>query len=180
MVASTTLSLFAVSDHTNSFIVPDLQGWVNTSFLITVVNVSAAIVGDLGPGQMLIHPMPSVASNTFNVIRWTAPATGNYNFGASWFRVSASGDGVDSHVVLNGVSIFDTIVGPASTVTESQMLNLTAGNTLDFVLGPGASGLNDDDSTIFNATITLVPEPSSVFLAAIAVPFLFRRQRNPK
>ncbi|RYD32502.1 MAG: PEP-CTERM sorting domain-containing protein, partial [Verrucomicrobiaceae bacterium] len=50
--------------------------------------------------------------------------------------------------------------------------------TIDFVVGPGASGNRENDSTVFDATITLVPEPSSTLLIAAALPLCFLRRRS--
>ena len=183
IVASTSLSLFGAGDHTNALhgnpTLEDFEGWQYDTLLISVVNISGSSQFGYAPGEMLIHPLTDASANTFNVIRWTAPATGTYDILAKWRTPDAGGiyDGVDSHLVLNGVSIFDATVGSSETST-SQNLVLTAGDTLDFVVGPGASGQNGNDSTVFSAEITLVPEPSSVFLAAAAIPLLMRRRRS--
>ncbi|RYD42628.1 MAG: PEP-CTERM sorting domain-containing protein, partial [Verrucomicrobiaceae bacterium] len=96
--------------------------------------------------------------------------------------VNATNDGVDAHVIHNNgvtlTSLFDTLVSPGQTVSDSSAITLTAGQTIDFVVGPGNSGVNDNDSTIFNATITLVPEPSTTLLLGAAVPLCFLRRRN--
>ena len=181
-VASTSLTLFATSDHSNSIGGnPDFQGW-QTSFMTTAANTSVVVSGGLNPSDLLVHPMTSASSFTFNVIRWTAPSTGIYDISSSWYAASAlvgpGNDGIDSHIILNGTSLFDTLVGPGQTVIDSRSVNLIAGDFLDFVVGPGVSGSAADDSTVFNATITLVPEPSSTLLLAASVPLAFLRRRN--
>lgn len=182
VVASTSLTLFATGQHNNSIAGnPNFQGWEN-SFLITAANTSGGISGGLNPGDLLVHPMDAASSFTFNVIRWTAPAPGIYDISASWHAASTEVgvglDGTDSHIVKNGTAIFNGIVAPGQTVTDTRSLSLVFGDFIDFVVGPGASGTNTNDSTIFFATITLVPEPSSAILATAALPILLRRRRR--
>jgi hypothetical protein len=128
-------------------------------------------------GDMLVHPgidMPCA------VVRWTAPETGVYDVTAAW--ESLDGDvaldynhGVDVHLLKNGVSVYDGVTsyynstGPA--VLGSTILSLTAGDTLDFVtspLGMDATVMGDYpygyDMTRVSATITSVPEPSTLVL----------------
>ncbi|MEO5916092.1 MAG: hypothetical protein ABIS50_17785 [Luteolibacter sp.] len=182
VIASTTLTLFATSDHNNAIGGnPDFQGWQN-SFLTTAANTSGIVSGGLNPYDLLVHPMADSSSFTYNVIRWTAPSTGVYDISSSWYAASTlTGpglDGVDCHIVLNGTSLFDALVAPGQTVVDFGAVNLIAGDFVDFVLGPGNSGDSTSDSTIFNTTITLVPETSSTLLIAAAAPILFRRRRK--
>ncbi len=176
-VASTSQTLFALADHNNSIAgFPAIQGWQN-SFMTVAVNVSGSAVGSLGPGQLTVHPMATADPFTFNVIRWTAPITGTYQLSASWFVPSLTSDGVDAHVVVNGISLFDTVVGPNATQSTSQSLLLVAGTFLDFVVGPGTA-TTTNDSTTFEAVITLVPEPTSTLMIAAAMPLFFVRRRT--
>lgn len=180
--ASATLTLF--STHTNAINGNvDFQGWQTGGFMITGANVSMAPSGGLAPGEMLVHPLSAASSTTYNVVRWTAPSAGTYDIVASWFAVSTTTgtgfDGVDAHIVVNGTSNFDTLVTPGATINSGTLsVTLSAGGFVDFVVGPGASGNNSNDSTIFDATITLVPEPSSTLLLAVALPLCFLRRRT--
>lgn len=179
--ASTTLTLFASADHNNAIGGnPDFQGWQN-NFMTTAANTSVVTSGGLNPSDLLVHPMSIWNTFTFNVIRWTAPTTGIYDISSSWYAASTlTGpglDGVDAHLILNGTSLFDTYVDPGKTEIDSREVNLVAGDFIDFVVGPGQSGDNTHDSTIFNATIVLVPEVSSILLLAAAAPLVLRRRK---
>lgn len=181
-VNSTDLTLFAPADHNNNIAGnPAFQGW-QFGFLTTATNASASVSGGLEPGDLLIHPMAAASLTTYNVIRWTAPSMGTYDIDTSWFAASAVvgpvNDGIDSHIVLNGVSIFDSIVAPGETIMDTRSVNLQAGDYIDFIIGPGVSGSANDDSTIFNATIVAVPEISTTWMIAASAPFLLLRRRT--
>jgi hypothetical protein len=162
-----------------------VNGWCyqDNPYLPGVWSVlSDQIAGVLGAlpvstGEMLIHPGVGIQCG---VIRWTAPETGVYDVAASW--ESLSGDvaldynhGVDVHFLKNGVSIYDGVTSyynsTGAAVLGNTVLSLTAGDTLDFVtspLGMDATVMGDYpygyDMTRVSATITSVPEPSTLVL----------------
>ncbi|RYD22508.1 MAG: PEP-CTERM sorting domain-containing protein [Verrucomicrobiaceae bacterium] len=182
--ASATITLFGTGQHSNAINTNvKFQGWVTGASVIVGTNVSAGLDNGLNPGQMLVHPGSLASNPTYNVVRFTAPTAGSYNIAASWFAVSTTTgtglDGVDTHVVVNGASIYDALAAPGATKTTGTLnVNLSAGGFVDFVVGPGASGNNTNDSTIFDANITLVPEPSSTLLLLGALPLCFVRRRK--
>jgi hypothetical protein len=187
--ASSTITLFPSAEHTNAFGGdPNIQGWRTpvSGFMITVANVSLVTSSGLAAGQMLLHPLNLSSTPTYNVVRWTAPSAGTYEISAFWTTISTAtgglNDGTDAHIVINGAftgpGTLNTFVGPGATVNSGpNTVILASGATVDFVLGPGASGNNANDSTLFDATITLVPEPASTLLLAAATPLLLRRRR---
>jgi hypothetical protein len=134
-------------------------------------------------GDMLVHP--GFASDCA-VVRWTAPASGQYDVSASWESLNGIGDpydynhGVDVHLLVNGTSVYDGVssyynsTGPATL--GSTILTLAAGDTLDFVTSPlGAEGFPvadvpyAADITRVNATIAAVPEPGTFVLLGSAL-----------
>lgn len=188
LISSSSITPFVTGDHKTAIGGnANFEGWqLGAGFLMTATNTSGSTIGTLLPGELLVHPLNASANPTYNVIRWTAPTTGDYTIAFNWrvgsTTVNATNDGVDAHVVHNnGVTsnpLFNTIVSPGQTVSNSNAITLTAGHTIDFVVGPGNSGNNENDSTIFNATITLVPEPSSALLLGAAAPLCLLRRRN--
>lgn len=188
LITSTSITPFVTADHRTAInSAANFEGWqLGAGFIITATNTSASTVGTLLPGDLLVHPQNFSVSPTYNVIRWTAPTTGDYTIAFNWHVSStlqnATNDGVDAYVVSNttttSTSIFDAIVAPGQTVSNSRSVSLTAGYSIDFVVGPGTSGNNANDSTIFDATITLVPEPSSALLLVAALPLCFMRRRS--
>ncbi|PYQ01663.1 MAG: hypothetical protein DMF82_18615, partial [Acidobacteria bacterium] len=103
------------------------------------------------PADLLL--MIGGADSARSVVRWTAPHSGS-------FRVEGRFQGLiysttDATILLNsGTTILPTTpVGPHQTVGFSFVQALSAGDTLDFILGDGGNG-NFADNTGFNATIT--------------------------
>ena len=153
--------------------------------MIINANVTGAAALGLNPGDMLIHPASTGEANTFNVVRWTAPASGVYNLSAQWTSV-ASGNGVDAHIrVVDGMTSatkysYDADIAALGSASDSEQVTLATGDYIDFVLGPGAVATNNsgNDSVIFDADIVLVPEVSSTLLLAGAAPLLLCRRRT--
>jgi VCBS repeat-containing protein len=175
-------------NHTDSYAPSNpnsLQGWVGSQLGNTVplllVNTSAAPIvapelggpgGPIPAGSMIVHPADISAANPYGVVRWTAPVSGTYDLFASWRDISngntGASSGADVHVIVNGVSIFDAVTSietnPADpTVSTTQVVTLTAGSTVDFVIGPN-SGSYGSDSAVFDATLTLQPSQATVTL----------------
>src|SRR6185436_2813851 len=88
-----------------------------------------------------------------SVVRWTAPRSGAFRVEGSFRGLSYST--TDATILLNsGATILPkTPVGPHQTVGFSFIQALTAGDTLDFILGDGGNG-HFADNTGFNASIT--------------------------
>jgi len=167
-VVGTALTLFAPVDHFNaSYGV--LDGFGLGSGPSVVVNMSpTTFFTDYGfgpnlgvePREILLHP---ASNNDYPVVRWTAPATGAYTVLAYWHDEDPhGGNGGTGDVVLNGTSIFSASWANGGALASSGLLtlSLSAGDTIDFLLG--SSGDWAFDSTRFGATITAIPEPSTV------------------
>jgi hypothetical protein len=167
---SDPLVLFTAAQHTNAAGgSADLEGYTGPAgFPYVTANVGASQVpfpnlGTINANEMFLHPANGGDIGTFAVIRWTAPASGEYDVTAAWRDLDSNGgDGVEAFVVLNGAAVpggsLSYLNGGSATYPTTR-LNLTQNDTLDFVLGPGANGVYGNDSTAFNATITSVPEP---------------------
>ncbi len=118
------------------------------------------------------------------VARWTAAADGFVQIDAFWtgcYYVEGSNSLV--WVLQNGNQLFaDRVTGFAgagghaalpgsNSPTYSGVIAVTAGDTIDFVMGdPGDRNFPSDptgvDWVMFDATITAVPEPSSMLALA--------------
>jgi hypothetical protein len=126
------------------------------------------------------------------VIRWTAPEAMTVSIDAL-FTGRCDAVSSDVHILLNG----DQTNGPVYTGTHlldgyidgnygcaemgiaptgtsnsqaySGVLTLAAGDTVDFVVGYGADLWNGQDMVGLSATITTVPEPTSLALLGCAV-----------
>mgnify|MGYP002065797039 CR=1 FL=1 len=173
----TALNLFPSSDHVGSY--PGLDGfahsalggpyfYVNTSSAGIVLNNGPGPLAPVPPGGIMLDPS---FSNQFTIARWTAPAPGTYAFAATWSDIDPyGGNGISVDLVLNGTSIFNSLVsnGGGATLGPAFDLVLATGDLLDFVVGTNSDGTYD--STGFNATITAIPESStSAILLALGV-----------
>jgi hypothetical protein len=149
---------------------------------LTGAPVSPTPFVTVGPGQLLLHPG---FLGEYAVVRWTAPAAGDYSVSAAYTGLdSFSGNetSTDVHVLLNGVSIFDGEVdgfGPPSVDFGALLQNLGAGDTLDFAVGFG-NGEFFNDSTRLEALISTVPLPATValVLGAVGAAAVVRRLRR--
>ena len=188
---SQSLTLFTSSEHTNSLlgIYDDMEGFTSAITVpLVLVNTGASpVVYDSGyglltavnPGQLDLHPG---SFNEYTVVRWTAPTSGSFAITAFWQDIDPyGGDGASGHVLVNGVQVFGQswANGGGGTIASPLNLNLIAGDFLDFAVGANAN--SDYDNTSFDATITVVPEPSAILLSTIGVLVAaFRRNRNDR
>ena len=159
----------------------------------------------LQPGEAAFHPGPD---GEYSVYRFTAPTTGTYSVatefsGLDWGGPNPSAPNygmtsTDVHILENGTSIFygtingsnvpGLVSGPNPTAFFDSTLFLTAGETLDFVVGYGSNQTYYHDTTGLDATIkplesTATPEPSSMimlggFAAVTAIGTAFRKKRH--
>ncbi|MCL5097506.1 MAG: glycoside hydrolase family 2 [Candidatus Omnitrophica bacterium] len=89
------------------------------------------------PGQLALHPGNS---REYSVIRWTAPAAGDYSVTARFTGIAAAHSTSDIHVYRNGTPIFDGLLnlkGHGNTADFTRTFSLEKGGTLDVIVGPG-------------------------------------------
>jgi len=116
------------------------------------------------PGQLGLHPGDS---NEVSVVRWTAPFSGTFSIATTFSGLSSVGDSADVHILHNGSSLFNsTVIGSPSPASYSAPQSILAGDTIDFVVGNGGNGLNDD-TTVLSASI--VPEPGTLGLVGMGL-----------
>ena len=120
------------------------------------------------PGQLAFHPGPQ---DEYGVIRFTAPTAGTFLLSSSFTGLDFAGPtSSDVHVLLDGSVIFNGFVngfGAGSGPSFASRLTLAAGDTVDFAVGYGSNGTYFNDSTGLTATLSSVPEPSSLVLAVV-------------
>jgi hypothetical protein len=113
----------------------------------------------LQPGQLAESPGPS---NQYSIVRWTAVSSGTFSIAATFSGLSPSGDSADVHILLNGTSFFNGTVGGPAQFTGPKVI--TAGDTIDFVVGNGGNGSSEDNTAL---SATIVPEPGTLELAGM-------------
>ena len=104
------------------------------------------------PGRLAFHPGPK---GEYSVVRWTAPAAGEFSLDAAFFAIDADTT-TSVHVLHNGRSVFQKAIridGAGERATCNKSLALAKGDTLDFVVGWG-NGAYVCDSTGLEVQLT--------------------------
>jgi len=155
-----------------------LSGWLGnenpspfTGYPFELHNGTANIVTDnvttiVQPGQLCMQPG---SSNDDSIVRWTAPFSGTFTITATFSGLNSLGDSVDVHILHNGIPLLNSVVSP-NPATFSGSPSILAGDTIDFVVGNGGNGLNNDFTSL---SATIVPEPGTLGLVGMALGCLF-------
>src|ERR1700722_1941576 len=156
---------------TNNFLAAGVGGWFgmpgggNAPYILhngsahNVTNNSSVYL----PGQLIEQPGNA---GQYSVVRWTAPFSGTLSINATFAGLSSLGDDADVHILLDGSSIFNsTVIGSPNPKSFSGLESITAGDTLDFVVGPNGGNGNEDNTSL---SATIVPEPGTLGLVAMA------------
>lgn len=114
----------------------------------------------------------------YSVLRITVPTTSTYTISGDF----ANGDNAttDVHILVNGVSAFaNTISGVGSFDAFGFSQTLAAGSTIDFAVGNGGNGYNND-STYLSASVGNVPDAAvwSLMIAGFAMVGAAARRRS--
>lgn len=157
------LNLFVPSEHENR--PAEWDGWWRQPGHATIGAVTRALgcpapTGVIRHDEILIHP----PSSGFTVVRWTAPVAGLFSITALWQDVDWNGgDGSNVSIVKNGTTVvFNTDYDNGNGAFTHHALTLSAGDTLDFLLG--VRGTDTADSTRFNASITKIQNATDVWV----------------
>ena len=116
-----------------------------------MANVSRRFVGTLvlPPLRLTMHPGPQGQPS---VVRWTSPVTTTVEVAAHFYTQNGTASGVDVHILVNDLSIFDHLLpGAGDAQSHCTEVEVTPGDTIDFVLG--ANGNWDSDSTGLDVSI---------------------------
>jgi hypothetical protein len=125
-------------------------------------NPTNASITPVPPGTATIpahtvefHPGPEGQNS---VLRWTAPASGNYQVKAVFWGDDFVGPTTtDVHVLHNGACIYSAEVsgyGPSSDQSFTTTISVAVGDTVDFAVGYGTDGGYSNDTTGVSAVIT--------------------------
>jgi hypothetical protein len=120
------------------------------------------------PDALLVHPGPYDGQDT--IVRWTAPLAGYYNISGFFEILATDPTGIVGLVFENGTLLYSReLLGPPAQFPDKaggredfyfSKLFLNAGDVISF--GVNKDGNWDEDSTGFNATITMPPTPCAV------------------
>ncbi len=102
--------------------------------------------------MLLLHPG---LGDQLAVLRWTAPEDGNYRVDGAFQSLEQTS--VDVHVVVSGQEgeeLSGSVLGPNGRAGFGfRLIAVTAGTTVDFLVGPGQNG-RDNDSTGLQVVIS--------------------------
>jgi hypothetical protein len=138
-----------------------------------------ADTGDV-PDTLVLGPYQGPA-----VLRWTAPTTGVINItssGANDQNCCDGGQRATNFLVYdnNTQKFSDYLPNLGSSANYDAVLNVTAGDTIDFIAYNNGGG--DNNSLTLFADINYLPEPSSIIalcgLAAAGMLLALRRRRS--
>jgi hypothetical protein len=104
------------------------------------------------PHELTFHPGPD---GERSVLRWTAPSAGTYTIDVTFGGRDPGGASTNVHVLRGVNPLFDgNVVGFYGAPVEfhSGNMNLSAGETIDFVVGDGGND-HFDDTTAIDAQI---------------------------
>jgi hypothetical protein len=129
---------------------------------------------EVPPETMALHPG---GDGQYAIIRWTAPEAGTFTVTGSFFTFDWPS--VDTHVLLNGTSFFDSTLSEPGSNPFDLLVSVAAGDTIDFAVGNGGNG-HGGDATNFEAQIGPVPEPGSLLAVGCGLLGLLALKRRKK
>jgi hypothetical protein len=119
------------------------------------VTVSQGLV--LPPGTLVLHPANK--AGTPAVLRFLAPAAGEYAVDATFTTLDAQAKKTDIALKINGAeALRKGLQGSNAKESFQKTVKLEAGQAVDFVVGNGGDGFGDD-AVQLAATITRVEQP---------------------
>lgn len=104
------------------------------------------------PGQFFLHPGPI---GQYSIARWTAPRAGTYVVRSTFEGIDIGPTTTDVHVQHNGVDVASgniNVNGGGNAYQSSPSITVASGDTIDFVVGNGGNGYNND-STALSASL---------------------------
>ncbi len=139
--------------------------------------------------SLILHP-PNNPEQTD--LRFTAPTNMTVNIAAAFSGADTSGTTSDVYVYVNGSSVFNSSItgslpdgGPPAggglVSYSGGPIALLAGQTVEFTVSYGSNDVYYNDATSLVASITAVPEASSLVLCSLGGVGLFlaaRRRRK--
>jgi hypothetical protein len=162
---------FATEDHTQVF--GEIDTWSSASLgdnpQISHNNTSSTFFAsdpnlliEWAANEMSLHPGPA---GQYSILRFVAPAAGNYHISVVFQGIDQTGVSTDVHVLRNSISLFgQQVTGFHVPTSFSTALTLAQNDAIDFAVGFGANSNYYDDNTGAHVVISVVPEPRSLAL----------------
>jgi hypothetical protein len=119
------------------------------------------------PDKLFMYSGYASTSGQASVVKFTAPADGEYSVEAS-FLASLAGDNIrvmkNMTTLGNGTMLMQGSLDNGSSLPYSAVLSLSEGDTIAFCNAPGYPHNWESGGIDFAAAVTLVPEPTSIIM----------------
>ena len=120
------------------------------------------------------RPFSGRPTDLYSSCRFTAPSDGRWAVSLQMTLYDSNTGGAEGLLYHNGSSLWSQSLSYDVTQSHTGTYSLAAGDTLDFMVGPGAAYYSD--STRVFAEVQLVPEPTMFALGAMAITLVWRRR----
>lgn len=133
--------------------------WNSTTNVAVIYGGMSSLAG----GEILFHPGPDGTPRNFGVIRLTVPSGrgGNYRLESAVAAVLTNGptSDTDFHIAVNDMEIFGRFLAAGQGTGFTNQLSLSAGDTVDFLIGRGADGHEYGGALKIRARLVALPVP---------------------
>ena len=163
----------AASGTLNGRLVRNIDGTDYPSITSNPLPVDIVAGSQIWPAHTCGFDPGAGFSNKYAMYRWTAPAAADYAISAVFWVGYLGQTNSKVYVIKNGsisggVHLFDSTINAAANGNQdskkySDLLTLSAGDTIDFVVGRGQLGTYNSVLTLVGATIAQKNPCSSVF-----------------
>ena len=164
---------YAMSAYTTPSVLQTLELWHTTPYDPNVGHNS--LDTDIVPTWTARYPAHTATAGpgpagVYSGYRFTAPADGWYKIDAEMFNVVTGGNHAttDVHVIRNATAeLFGAGINPGNPSADFHSLSvrLSAGETVDFIVGDGGNG-HGNDNTAVRGQVTRVAKPAGWNLEA--------------
>jgi len=156
-----------------------LDVWDGSYYVVS----GSGLYPDVGIAAGTLTMVPETDGTPFDrygFMRWTSGVSGLVNVSGTWTHYWPNrGDGMDVLVYANGVQKSSAFITSGSSTFDFNV-TIATGDTVDFVVGPGAAFDGDYDRASIETMITLIPAPGAVLLGGLGAGLVgwLRRRRS--
>ncbi len=120
------------------------SSWAGYHAIFANLDSAPALVSEeltVEPGEVVLHPSNS---GDYAVARFTAPVDGTYELSATFDAIDGQAKLADARVMLDDQTVCGANAMQDLSLTCDRRMTMTAGQTLDFMVGNGGDGFHDD------------------------------------